>query len=192
MGIRNLSTASISTGIKRSKFWDQTAELSDYESIATQVVGSGGASTITFSSIPSTYKHLQLRYNSLYVTSGSSDTFLTARFNSDTASNYFSHYILGDGSTPGAGNSGSATNCWFGVSTYGNTGVFQGNIIDILDYASTSKYKTIRVFSGSDRNGSGVVVLASALWKNTAAMNSIVISGNISQHSHFALYGIKE
>jgi hypothetical protein len=185
----------ITTQSARGYGWSSavSAVVGDYESIQTIPVGVGGTSTITFSSIPSTYKHLQIRYNSSFSTTGSSDSFLTARFNSDTASNYNSHYVLGDGSggSVGSSSSGNATNCWFGVTTSGNTGVFQGNVIDILDYASTSKNKTIRVFSGSDRNGNGVIVHASALWMNTAAMNSIVISGSISQYSHFALYGIK-
>jgi hypothetical protein len=195
MGIRSLKTASISTGVKRSKVWDQSAQLlvDGYESIATQAVGSGGASSITFSSIPSTYKHLQIRNVSRQVTgSGPSDTFVTARFNGDTAGNYMSHYFLGDGSSAGAGaTSVSSTNCWFGVNATGNAGTMQANIIDILDYANTSKHKTIRVLSGSDRNGSGVIVLQSALWMNTAAMSSIVITGTFTEYSHFALYGIK-
>jgi hypothetical protein len=165
-----------------------------YESIATVTVGSGGASTISFSSIPGTYKHLQIRNISAQATGAApSDTFVTARFNGETtATNYMSHYILGEGSNALAGAATpSSNNCWFGVNCTGNSGAFQGNIIDILDYANTDKYKTIRILSGSDRNGSGVVIMISALWMNTSAMTSIVISGTWTQYSSFALYGIR-
>jgi hypothetical protein len=163
-----------------------------YESIATVTVGSGGASSITFSSIPATYTHLQMRNISRQATgSGPSDTFVTARFNGDSASNYAMHYLLGDGGSAAAGANTSQTNCWFGVNVTGNSGAMQGNIIDILDYTNTNKYKTIRVLSGSDRNGSGVIALQSALWMNTSAMSSIVITGTFTEYSSFALYGIK-
>jgi hypothetical protein len=66
-------------------------------------------------------------------------------------------------------------------------------IIDILDYASTSKAKTARVFSGRDQKGSGEVELRSGLWTSTAAINriDIVIGGSFTTTSTFALYGIK-
>jgi hypothetical protein len=72
--------------------------------------------------------------------------------------------------------------------------VFAANVIDILDYANTNKYKTTRSFSGADNNGSGFVQFMSGLWMNTAAITSITIlpnSDNFAQYSSFALYGIK-
>lgn len=168
------------------------AAANSYESIATTTVGSGGASSVTFSSIPATYTHLQIRDISRNATgSAPSDTFVTVRFNGDSASNYAMHYLLGDGASTAAAANTSQTNCWFGVNVSGNSGAMQGNIIDILDYTNTNKYKTIRVLSGSDRNGSGVIVLQSAVWMNTAAMSSIVVSGTFTEYSSFALYGIK-
>lgn len=152
--------------------------LTDYESIATTTVGAGGTSTITFSSIPSTYKHLQLR------ASGANGG--TIRFNGDTTTtNYRYHYLSGDGATAG---SGTAQNAYWPVSGSVNRTV---DILDILDYSNTSKNKTLRTLGGWDNNGSGEVWISSDLWLNTAAISSIVISGTFAQYSSFALYGVK-
>jgi hypothetical protein len=72
--------------------------------------------------------------------------------------------------------------------------VFGAGVIDILDYANTSKYKTIRTLSGWDKNGGGNVGLSSGLWLSTSAISSIVIgsqTGNLVTNTQFALYGIK-
>jgi hypothetical protein len=66
-------------------------------------------------------------------------------------------------------------------------------IIDIHDYASTTKNKTVRTFSGVDMNGSGLVYLTSGLWLNTAAVNSVLLKpdgGDFDTGSSVALYGI--
>jgi hypothetical protein len=67
--------------------------------------------------------------------------------------------------------------------------------MDILDYANTSKNKTIRMLSGNDRNGSGDIILISGLWASTSAINQIDLrlesAANFAQYSQFALYGIK-
>jgi hypothetical protein len=170
--------------------------LGDYEPIQTVTVGSGGAATVTFSSIPSTYQHLQIRYTARQTSSGTtSDTFHTARFNGDTGSNYAYHYLLADGASVYTYGLGSQTSGWFGFTPYSTTNFAMGtNIIDILDYANTSKNKTIRTLGGNDRNGAGSMALVSGLWVNTAAINSIVITAtsfNFIENSSFALYGIK-
>jgi hypothetical protein len=68
---------------------------SSYESIATVTVGSGGSSSIDFTSIPSTYKHLQLRI----MANANASNRICIAYNSDTnTSNYNSHYIEGNGS----------------------------------------------------------------------------------------------
>jgi hypothetical protein len=151
-------------------------------------VGAAGAANITFSSIPSTYKHLQLRYLALPSTSGTK--YSTLRLNGDTTTaNYRYHFLNGDGGTATAG---SAQNAYSGV--YYSTTAGGVAIIDILDYSNTNKNTTTRELNGSDNNGSGEVMLISNLWMNTAAVSSITLainSGNFAQHSSFALYGIK-
>lgn len=152
-----------------------------FESIATAVVGSGGTTSVTFSSIPSTFAHLQIRaflkiqsYGEITLNSGS-----FAR----------RHYLYGDGASVAAG-SDTANAVFASASTY-----FYATIWDLLDYNSTNKNRTYRVLNGGDNNGSGVIHLFSGLDTTTTATNSITITGtgggSFAQYSHFALYGIK-
>ena len=161
--------------------------VGDFESIATVTVGSGGATSISFTSIPSTYKHLQLR---AFIDSNSSDGYMSLRFNGDTtSSNYRYHYLQGNGSSASAGT--GANNAYF-PSTAGPDG--GGAIMDILDYQNTNKYKTIRILNGWDSNGSGIISFTSNLWMSTNAINEITLTNtgmNPQQYSHFALYGVK-
>jgi len=162
-----------------------------YESIAT-VTLSSSQSTVTFSSIPATYKHLQLR--TMWKLSAGVN--LQARYNGSGAGNYKTHIIYGDGSATAAGVS-SVSPDYVGLGyTAGASGTICATIVDILDYANTNKYKTTRHLMGDDRNGAGDVEFGSALWLNTAAINEIVITvqGGVQtllQYSSFALYGIK-
>lgn len=175
-----------------------SGNLSSYESISTVTVGSGGQSSIDFTSIPSTYKHLQIRAigrsnRAVYVED------LAMRCNSDTATNYSSHRLYGDGasatsdaeSTRNRMNLGQIAG---GSATYSSG--FGGLVIDVLDYTSTNKAKTIRCLSGYDDNGRGFIQLASGAWYNSStAVSSITLlplfGTTISQYSSFALYGIK-
>jgi hypothetical protein len=169
-----------------------------YESIAT-ATGSGSSSTITFSSIPSTYQHLQIRFMGRDDRSGASIDAFTCRFNSDSGSNYTEyHLLLGDGSTASSSaGSTSSTNILLG-QVPGATALASAmgvGVIDILDYANTSKYKTTRTLLGMDFNGSGRVNFQSGLWMSTSAINSITLttgtSSNWTGATQFALYGIK-
>ena len=168
-----------------------------YESIATVTVGAGGSSTITFSSIPSTYKHLQIRalVRSNYASSASQNAYI--QFNGDTAANYSYHELTGQGSTAGAGGSANVTGPRIinYTTTAGLANTFGVGVVDILDYADTNKYKTYRSLNGNDQNGSGYVILFSGNWRSTSAISSIVIGdnggGTFQQYSSFALYGVK-
>jgi hypothetical protein len=195
MGIRSLSAASISTGAKRSKFWDQNTRLSSYESIATVTVGAGGASSVDFTSIPSTYTHLQIRGIGRTTTTNTDDN-IYMQFNGDTTSNYAAHYLYGDGSNAlaaGVANITALVACRItGASSTANR--FGTTVVDILDYANTNKFKITRVLTAHDQNGSGYTFLLSGLWRSTSAISSIklyVSPNNIAQYSQFALYGIK-
>ena len=81
---------------------------SNYYSIATATVTSGGTASITFSSIPSTYTHLQLRGFVRMNRADYADN-LSIRFNSDSSSNYYSHGVRGDGTNVNAWASGTST-----------------------------------------------------------------------------------
>jgi hypothetical protein len=168
-----------------------------YESIASTTAGAGGIVTVSFTSIPSTYKHLQIRAISRTSNATALDD-TNIRFNSDSGTNYRAHQLRGNGASATAADLGAFTSATvFAVpGTSALSGVFAGGIIDILDYTNTNKYTTVRAISGYDENGAGNVFLRSALWLNTAAITQIDIqfqSGayNAPQYSSFALYGIK-
>ena len=160
-----------------------------YDSIATVTVGSGGSASVTFSSIPATYTHLQIRG---FARAGS-DTQLDTTLNSDTGANYSYHTLLGYGS--GTDAAGDANVSKIVMEAMPNaTSVFTGYVIDILDYANTNKYKTTRNLAGYDNNSAGRVSLNSGNWRNTNAITSITLtarSTTFQQYSQFALYGIK-
>lgn len=164
------------------------------EPIATTVVGSGGSYNITFSDIPQGYKHLQVR---MTVRASSSGNMLYAALNGDSSSTIAIHSLGGSGASAYAN---AATAVQYlrmqrqnGITNTAST--FTAGIIDILDYTSTNKYKTVRCFSGTDQNGSGAIDLESNLWQSTDAITSISFmlanSATFTQYSRVSLYGIK-
>ena len=168
-----------------------TPSTTAYESIATVTVGSGGQSTISFTSIPSTYTHLQVRM--IYMNTVTTSTReATMQFNSDTGNNYSDHQLAGDGASASAAAVTSTNKIY--VAQAKGVG-FSGTIIDILDYKNINKYKTTRQIWGWDNNGEGVIRFSSGLWMNTNAISSITLTplstGNFGQYSQAALYGIK-
>jgi hypothetical protein len=177
------------------------ASTSSYESIAS-ASGTGSNSTITFNSFPSTYAALQLRLMVKSTDTSTPVTQMRIRFNSDTGSNYSYHRLIGDGSAVSA--YGAASQSAVIIDAVAITSIspinssnFSASIIDIQDYASTTKNKTVRAFSGSDRNGVQVdtaIALNSSVWLNTNAITSIDIAingGNYATNSVVSLYGIK-
>jgi hypothetical protein len=169
--------------------------LTSYESIATTTVGAGGASSITFSSIPAGYQHLQIRYNAR--TASTSNANINLNVNGDTTSTAVWHVLYGQGNGSAAVYSFTSAYIIAGQTAASNVaaGIFGVGVIDILDYKNTSKNKTVRSMSGSDSNGAGIIYFSSGQWINTNAITSLVLTtgdaANFSQYSQFALYGIK-
>ena len=169
-----------------------------YESIQTVTVGAGGASSVSFTSIPQVYKHLQVR-GIVRSNRGVSLDSLSARFNSDTGTNYAIHDLFGNGATASAQAQTSVNALYFAnavPTTAVAASIFSTLVVDILDYSNTNKYKTVRTLNGYDANGSGQVYLESGLWMNTAAVTQIDLghfgtSSSMAQYSTFALYGIR-
>jgi hypothetical protein len=172
-----------------------SAAPTSYESIATVTVGGGGSATVSFTSIPATYTHLQVR--AIVKNTGNNSESILFRFNSDTAANYSFHRLFGDGSSASA--YGEANTTFAGQASSANTqtpqnNMYSGLIYDVLDYANTNKFKTARGLSGKDFNGEGNIFLFSGNWRNTAAITSLTIvpaADSFEQYSSFALYGIK-
>jgi hypothetical protein len=170
------------------------ASVGSYDSIAT-AIGTGSSGTITFSSIPSTYKHLQIRALARG-TFADNNTYPDVRFNGDTGSNYSWHILDGNGSSASAGGAANQTSAGVPTFTAGNStaNIFGVMVMDILDYTNTNKNKTVRYLGGHDQNGAGILRFGSGAWRNTAAITSItftVSSQNWATNTQFALYGIK-
>jgi hypothetical protein len=172
---------------------------SSYESIATVTVGSGGQTTVEFTDIPSTFTHLQVRAiarDNRVPPSGNFNN-MHLRINGDTGANYTYHTLRGNGSSMSADGAGNSTVTDYTVIPSSTAGAnrFGASIWDILDYANTNKYKTIKMLSGADDNGTGVIEISSSVWQNTNAITSLrfLLSSTPSfvQHTQFALYGIK-
>ena len=171
-----------------------------YESIAT-LTGNGSSGTLTFSSIPSTFKHLQIRAIAKDTnTAGNTTLQLEMRFNGDTGSNYAYHAVRGDGSTAFTDADAPTTKMTiFNASLRESsaTSTMAVSIIDILDYSSTSKNKTVRYLSGMNKNlgtTDDKISFGSNLWASTSAVNSISLiatSTAFTTSTQFALYGIK-
>ena len=168
-----------------------------YDSIATVTVGVLGAASVDFTSIPSTYTHLQIRGIARDARASAQDS-MNIKYNNDSGNNYVQyHELYGDGATAAA-YLGATPAAFMSLDRIAGAtagaSIFGAVVIDILDYTNTNKYKTQRWLGGSDQNGSGVVAFGSGLWMSTSAINQITLTGasaNLSQYSSFALYGIK-
>lgn len=166
---------------------------SSYESIASTSPTSG--TSITFSSIPSDYKHLQIRYS---IITGAYE-YIRFRLNGDTGSNYTSHILWArdNGSVGAEGYTAAGSGLIYSNNIEGTTDTYPNvGIIDILDYANTSKYKTLRTFAGDDNNGQinprSMIQLSSNAWLSTSAVNSFtLITGTYATGTTISLYGVK-
>jgi len=186
----NLISAIHGTGV--------AASTNSYESIATVTVGAGGSSSISFSSIPSTYKHLQIR--AIGRQSGANTGYAAQlRVNGNSGSNYTQHRLRGNGTTATAAAYTAQTSISIGGWPAANSSasIFGTIIIDILDYTDTNKYKTIRYLQGTDQNSatdSNIFFDSGFMFANTNAITQIDIipdGTSFVQYSQFALYGIK-
>ena len=147
-------------------------------------------SSISLTSIPQTYKNLQIHIRNFRP---ASSTYMKGRFNSDSGTNYFStvnqsYYTENNFSFNQdfwAFDQGQAT------TTNANNNF---HIFNIYDYANTSTYKIMYAFwykrnSSDDSNRGGVVL---SWWGSTSAISSIEFfpnSGNFTSGT-VLLYGV--
>ena len=159
------------------------------------------ATSVTFSSIPSTYEHLQLRLTARSDYAGGTYDTIAVRLNGDSGSNYARHYMYGQQTTAGAGGDASIAQMRLGtmendrVSDSANYGT---TLADVLDYANASKATTVRavqgVLAGGYASAAFPVQFLSGLWTSTAAVSTILLypwnGSNFLRGSEFSLYGI--
>jgi hypothetical protein len=168
---------------------------SSFDSIATVNITTTGIQEVNFTSIPQTYRHLQLRVMMKADSSSTPENYYLS-LNGDTGFNYAIHKLIGNGSAASVDGAGTGSFNGIGpnaVPSNNQANVYAVSIYDILDYKDTNKNTTARGLHGYDANGSGQIVLQSGLWLNTAAVTALRWwrPTNIKPNSSFALYGIK-
>jgi hypothetical protein len=160
---------------------------STYTPIAT-TNGTGSSSSITFSSIPSTYTDLVLIVNAATASSTGNPCL---RFNGDTGNNYSRTNFGGNGSVAFSDRESNVSRILLIGGVYLDTTLDSNLIIQIQNYSNTTTNKTTLCRA----NKASVAVDANVgLWRNTAAINSVTIftasGSNFSSTSTFTLYGI--
>ena len=173
-----------------------------YTLIASSTVGSGGASSIDFSSIPATYTDLCLKLSLRTSNNTNARDYFMMRFNGSSSSIYSNRWMMGydNGSTvSSSGSAQSYQNAFVAdandatASTFGNAEIYFPN------YAGSSN-KSLSADWVAENNASTFYGLGftAGLWANTSAINQITIypstptpSGNFVQYSTAYLYGIK-
>ena len=168
-----------------------------YVAIATVTVGSGGAASIDFSSIPNTFTDLILLVSHRTTQAvGATSSALDYRFNGSTSNRAY-RWLYAEGSTVGSANNTNALLVGATVGTTGTANTFASASIYIPNYAgSTNKSSSVDNVSEGNSTTDNQLSLIANLWSNTAAIDQITIyvaagAQNFAQYSTATLYGIK-
>lgn len=162
--------------------------------IGSVTVGSGGAASIDFTSIPSTYTDLLVVYSTRDDSAGDFNN-LTLKLN-NTTSGYSERLLYGTGSGSGASATNTALAAFFlnysnGATSTSNT--FSSGSIYIPNYAGSSN-KSLSFDTVSENNATAAIqAMSAALWANTAAITRITLTTtatNLVQYSTATLYGV--
>ena len=148
---------------------------------------SSATATVTFSSIPGTYRDLRLVVTGTSSVTGNN---VVATFNGDSATNYSNVIMWGDGGSASSTTSSPRSNLYQNFAAYFDTTTPTVFTADILDYSATDKHKTMHTRAG--RAGAASEALAGR-WASTAAITTIAVTqlgGNFNAGSTFALYGV--
>ncbi len=157
------------------------------------------ASSVTFSSIPATYQHLQLRMNIRTLRTSNLET-TGMQLSGDTAGNYATHRMYGQTTSMGAGGEVAATRLLatgqMPTSIMPPQTLYGAGLVDILDYANTNKNTTILFQSGENDDTYPYMTFGSGLWEDTSAVSTILLypangSAGFVRGSVFTLYGLK-
>ena len=170
--------------------------MSTYTKIETIEVGSGGASTIDFTSIPATYTDLVLKW-SLRGNGGATIRSVQMQINNNTSSIYRELIIDGNGSSASSASTGANDRIyWFGWANDTNsTGNAFSNCEAYIPNYTGSNYKTMSVDGVAENNATTAYGrLTAILIETTSAISSIKIIGETAflQYSSATLYGIKK
>ena len=156
-----------------------------YVALASNTLSSTAA-TVTFSSISGAYTDLVLIGNGT-ASSGAGEVGI--QFNGDTASNYSSTYLYGNGAAATTGRSTGYTQIYLERNATFRTTTRPMFRANIMNYSNTTTYKTV-LTRGDSQESTDIVV---GLWRSTAAITSILIDGagaTFAIGTTFTLYGI--
>jgi hypothetical protein len=153
---------------------------------------SATASEVVFSGLPQTFRDIILVSSVRNQFSGTTNDSLDLTFNGDSTSSYSMVRMYGDGSSALSAVNASVTSLPIGRLNEGNTtaGQFSANVIQIMDYSTTNKHKTVL---GRANVPNQVVYATAGRWAKTEAINSIRISNPnaaLSVDSTFTLFGV--
>ena len=180
------------------------AASGDWESISTQTItnssataGSNVSNTISFTNIPSTYKHLRIQciMKDTWSASGFGEAYMY--FNNVVTGNPYAHHWTSISGTTSTSSYLTSRNdgIFFGVEPRNqDNNAFGTATVEIYDYANTNKAKIIKGVAGAEWGANANVQILSGMSNNTAAINSIQIGPNgygFQYRSTFALYGMK-
>lgn len=164
--------------------------------IASVTVGSGGSSTMSFTSIPSTYTDLCLKFSARSSKTGTDNDQANLTFNS-SSSGYSDKLLYGRGSSAASASSATSYITWAGIIPAGSatSSTFSNSEIYIPNYAGSAN-KSLSSDNVQENNSStdNFVTMLAGLWSNTAAITTVTLTcngGNFVQYSTATLYGIK-
>jgi hypothetical protein len=163
--------------------------------IASVTVGSGGSTSIEFTSIPQTYTDLVVKTSLRSNRAVSRQDNPVIRFNSST-SNYTIRRLYGDGSSVA---SATNTKIYLGNCPSGDaTANTFGNIEIYIPNYTTSNNKSVSIDGvQEDNQTSAYAEIGAGLWSDASAITSVKLelddtSRAFVQHSTATLYGIKK
>jgi hypothetical protein len=167
-----------------------------YTLIASVTVGSGGAASIEFTSIPSTYTDLVLKLSTRSSRNVFASSAVDLKFNSNGA-DYSTRILLKESGVVSSGNTSAQAQADVGYTSQDTdtANTFGSGEIYIPNYAS-SNFKSFSADLVQENNGATQYMsMVAGLWSNTSAITSVafrIFSGsfNFKQHSTAYLYGI--
>jgi len=168
-----------------------------YTAIATVTVGSGGASSITFSSIPQSYTDLLVKL-STRSNQASGPDYVYLQFNSNTStSNYQGIFLRGNGSTVASSSNTTEGKIRAAITTTSGetTSTFSNCEIYIPNYTSSNNKSTSSDWVPENNATATFMGITAGLWTQTSAITSMQLSlssGSFVQHSTAYLFGIRK
>ena len=165
-----------------------------FEHIETINITNGSTQTTTFSSIPTGYKHLQIR-GLVKSSRASGDDPMSVVVNGNNSAVYTWHWLRGDGSNDYSEGYTARTymrmdKC--AATYFSNVYEYTPFVMDITDYTNTAKNTTMRYFS----HAVSTTYFGSGLYQSTAAVSSLTFGFDISASyfvagTRLSLYGVK-